>query len=158
MSAPRPWSCSPAARRSGIPGSDQFAPVCALPFSDFLDLLFERWRASSVTPALRTGGAVSAAIAVEPSRLKDPLFQIPKPLARPKTDRFARPYGDFNIIPWIAGDAQLAGTDLEDCESSQFDALTSSQCLLDAFEHRFDCHPCFGLRQARLVDHIVDDI
>ena len=58
----------------------------------------------------------------------------------------------------IAADAGLAGTDAEDAEAAQFDALAGGKSLLEALEYRIHGSLRLGAGQARALDHLMDDV
>jgi len=64
-------------------------------------------------------------------------------LARLEPDSFSRSDADFGSSAGIAADAGFAGADAENAESTEFDALAGSQCLLQSFEDGI--YGCFSL-------------
>src|ERR1700722_301444 len=66
--------------------------------------------------------------------------------------------GHLGAGPGIASDSGLAGLDVEDAETAQFDAISLLEGFLHGFEDRLHGHFSLGFRNAGLVDDFVDDI
>jgi hypothetical protein len=79
-------------------------------------------------------------------------------LARLEAYRFAGRNADFSAGSWIATDPRLAGTDAEDAESAQFDAVTGGEGLFEAFENGINGRFSFRSRQACALNDVVHDI
>jgi len=77
---------------------------------------------------------------------------------RLESDRFAWGDVDFGTGAGISADPSFAGTDTENAESAQFDALACSQSLLEALEDRIHRRLCFGARQPGALDDVMDDV
>ena len=69
-------------------------------------------------------------------------------------------WGNVDLSPGagVASDAGFASADAEDAKSAQFDALAGRQSLLEALEDRVHCRLSLGARQARALDHVVNNI
>lgn len=67
---------------------------------------------------------------------------------------------DVDLSPGtgVAANACFPRTDAEDAKAAQFDALSSCQSLFKALEDRIHCRLGLGTRQARTLDHVVNDI
>ncbi len=67
---------------------------------------------------------------------------------------------DVDLSPGagVAADAGFASADAEDAKSAQFDALAGCQGLLEALEDRVHCRLSLRARQARALDHVVNDV
>ena len=85
-------------------------------------------------------------------------FQRVQFLARLEADGFAGGDADLGAGAGIAADAGFAGADAEDAKSAQFDALAGGQSLLEALEDRIHGGLRLGARQARALDHMMDDV
>src|SRR5579859_237563 len=70
----------------------------------------------------------------------------------------ARRNADLSAGARVASDARLPRPDVEHAKAAQFNALTLRQRLLHALKHRFHGRFGFGLGDAGLVDHFVNDI
>ena len=79
-------------------------------------------------------------------------------LARLEADGFAGSDVDLSAGAGIAADAGFAGADAEDAESAQLNALACRQSLFEAFEDRVHCRFSLRARQARALDHVVNNI
>jgi hypothetical protein len=85
-------------------------------------------------------------------------FQCVKLLAWLKTHGFAGSDVDFGPGAGIAANAGFAGADAEDAKSAQFNALAGRQSLLEALEDRVHRSFSLGARQARALNHVVNDV
>ena len=79
-------------------------------------------------------------------------------LAGFETDGFAWGNAHFSAGAGIAPDAGLTGTDAEDAESAQLNAVAGGQRLLEAFEYRVDRRFRLGARQSGALDDVMHDI
>jgi hypothetical protein len=79
-------------------------------------------------------------------------------LARLETHRFAGCDADLGSGAGIATDAGLASANAENAKSAQFDTLTGSQGLFEAFEDGI--HSCLGLGagKAGALDDVMYDV
>jgi len=81
-----------------------------------------------------------------------------KLFARFEAHCLARRYAHFSACTRVATDAGLAGTNVEDAEAAQFNAIALRQSLLHTLEDGLDGHFRFGLGDSRLVHDFVDDV
>jgi hypothetical protein len=79
-------------------------------------------------------------------------------LARFKADGFTGRNADFSPGAGIAANPGFAGTDAENAESTQFNALTRGQGLLQALKDRIHRGLCLGARQAGALDNLMDNV
>ncbi len=85
-------------------------------------------------------------------------FESVQFLTRFEANGFAWRNVHFSAGAGIAADAGFAGADAEDAESAKFDALACCQSLLEAFEDRVHRRFSLGARQARALDHVMNNI
>ena len=79
-------------------------------------------------------------------------------LARLEADGFAGSDVDLSSSAGIAANAGFAGADAENTEAAKLNALACSQCLFETLEDRVHCRLSLGARQARALDHVVNNI
>ena len=75
-----------------------------------------------------------------------------------EADGFARGDADFGAGAWIASDAGLAGTNAEDAEAAQLDAITGGKGRFETFKDSIYCCFSLGPWQASPLDHVMDYI
>jgi hypothetical protein len=75
-----------------------------------------------------------------------------------ETNGFARGDVDLGTGAGIAANPGFAGTDAENAESAQFDALACGQSLLEALEDRIHRRLSLGARQSGALDDVMDDV
>ena len=79
-------------------------------------------------------------------------------LAGLETHRFSWSDAYFGSGAGIATDSGFASANAEDAESAQFDTLTRSQRLFQAFEDRIDGGFSLCARQTGALDYVMDDV
>ena len=77
---------------------------------------------------------------------------------RLETDGFAGGYADFGSGARIAADSGFTGSDAENAESAQLNALAGGKSLLQALEDRIHRGFRLGPRQSRALDYLMDDV
>jgi hypothetical protein len=75
-----------------------------------------------------------------------------------EADGFAGSDVDLSPGAGIAANAGFAGADTEDAKPAQLDALAGCQSLLEALEDRVHRRLSLGARQARALNHVVNDV
>ena len=75
-----------------------------------------------------------------------------------EANRLAGGNADLGAGSRVAADASFAGTDAEDAETAQFNAVACSQGILEALEDRIHSCLSLGSRQACPLDHVMDNI
>jgi hypothetical protein len=78
--------------------------------------------------------------------------------ARFEANGLAGGYADFGSGARIAADSGFAGSDAENAESAQLDALAGGKSLLEALEDRIHRSFRLGPRQSRALDYMMDDV
>jgi hypothetical protein len=78
--------------------------------------------------------------------------------ARFEAHGFTRGYADFGTGAGIAADTGFAGTDAENAETAEFDALAGGEGLFEALEDRIHRCLCLRPRQACALDYMMDDV
>ena len=75
-----------------------------------------------------------------------------------EADGFYRGDADFSAGARVAADTGLAGTDAEDSESTQLDAVAGSQSLLEPFKNGVDRSLGFGTRETCPFNDVMHDV
>lgn len=65
---------------------------------------------------------------------------------------------DFGSSAWIAADAGFAGTDIEDSEATQFNAVSLGERPFEAFEYGFDGGLGFDAGQSGTLNYLMYDV
>ena len=78
--------------------------------------------------------------------------------ARLEANGFAWGDADLGAGARVAADAGFAGTDAEDAEAPELDAIAGSESVFQTFEDCIDGCLSLGSRQACPFDHVVDNI
>lgn len=85
-------------------------------------------------------------------------FERVKFLAGLKAHGFAGSDVDLSPGAGIAANAGFTRADAEYAKPAQFDPLAGRQSLLEALEDRVHCRLSLGARQARALNHVVNDV
>ena len=78
--------------------------------------------------------------------------------ARFEANGFPGGDGDFGSGTRIATDAGFAGTDIEDTEAAQLDAITFGKSLFQAFKYGVDRSFSLIARKTRTLDDVMDNV
>lgn len=78
--------------------------------------------------------------------------------ARLEADSLAGSDADLSTSAWIAADAGFARTDAEDAEAAELNAIARGESSLQTFEYGIHGGLRLGSRQARSLDHVMDNI
>src|SRR5215471_18783514 len=78
-------------------------------------------------------------------------------LARLEAHGLSRRDRDFGAGARVPSNTGLTGADIEYAEAAKLDSLTPAESSLHTLEHSLDGHLRFGLGDARLIDHFVND-
>src|SRR5258706_12866878 len=65
---------------------------------------------------------------------------------------------DFRAGAWVASNAGLAGSHVEDAEATQLDAVAAGKRALHALKDGFHGHFRLGFGDAGLGHHFIDDV
>jgi hypothetical protein len=79
-------------------------------------------------------------------------------LARFEANGFTGGDGDFGSGTRVASDAGFAGTDIEDAEAAQLDAITFGKSLFQAFKYGIDRSFRLITWKARTLDDVMDNV
>lgn len=78
--------------------------------------------------------------------------------ARFEANGFTGGDGDFGSGTRVASDAGFAGTDIEDAEAAQLDAIALGKSLFQAFKYGIDRGFCLIARKTRTLDDVMDNV